>query len=310
MKKTYNFLSKSLLAIIICSLITTAIGVVALLLGYNPTTSWLKIKGACTIIFAIFGFGTACYALYMSINARSIHIEKIKRDSGFLKAASYLAFAVIFFIFSFELIKMILASYQEKFSAFFSIWRILKCFFALPCSLHFLFMALPTKYKRKKIKIPKILLFITSISTVFWAIFGLLSAYFYDFLTTMNILKIWQILIYLIFALFFLTEVKFEHIKPSPRLYIFVSSITFIASMAFTLTTIIGLISGIIPVEKSFSAVELTSSLMVGIYALSRCFAIANTMKHVIINSDSSSHSSKFDGHKHHHHHHSSHSDT
>ena len=308
MKKTYNFLIKSLIAIIIGAILTTAIGVIALALGYNDATSWLRLRGTCTIIFAIFGAATACYALYMSFKAEHIHIEKIRRGSGFLKAASFLAFAIIFFIFGFELVKVIVASYKESFSEFFSIWRILKFIFALPCAFHFLFMALPSKHKRKKIVIPKPLLYITSVGTVLWAIFGLLAAYFYTNLTTMNILKIWHILTFLVFTVFFLFEVKFEHLKPSPRIYIFISLITFITSMAFSLTAILGLMFGIIPSSNSFSAVELISALSVGIYALSRVYAIADTMKYVMHTRDSSSHSSKFDGHRHHHHH-SSHSD-
>ena len=84
---------------------------------------------------------------------------------------------------------------------------------------------------------------------------------------------------------------------------------TFITSMAFSLTAILGLMFEIIPSSNSFSAVELISALSVGVYALSRVYAIADTMKYVMLTRDSSSHSSKFDGHRHHHHHHhSSHS--
>ena len=307
MKKTYNFLRKSLLFVIIGAIATSAVGVVALALGYNNTTSWLQLKGACTIIFAIFGLATVGFTAFVSIKAENIHIEKIRKSSGFVKLTSFLAFAIIFFIFGFELVKTILASYKESFSSYFSIWRIMKFIFALPCSLHFLFMALPSKYKRKKIVIPKPLLYITSSSTVIWAIFGLLATYFYTQLTTMNILKIWHLLTFLVFIVFFLFEVKFEHIKPNPKAYIFVSLMAFIASMAFSLTTIIGLICGIIPASKSFSAVELTSAFVVGLYALSRVCALIGTMKYVLVTRDNSSHSSKFDSH--HHHHHSSHSD-
>lgn len=307
MKKTYKFLTKSLIAIIIGAILTSILGTIAFVLGYNDQTSWLRLRGACTIIFAIVGFATMCYAVFMSVKAKDIHIEKIRRSSGFSKTASCLAFLVLFFIFGHELIKIILASYQDKFGAFFSIWRILKFVFALPCSLYFLIMALPSKYKRKKIKVPKMLQYITGVSTVVWAIFGLLATYFYAFLATKNILKIWQILVYLVFTVFFLFEIKFEHIKPCPRAYICISSLTFITTMAFTLTTIISLACGIIPPGMSFSATELICSLTIGIYALSRVYAITDTMKYVLITSDKGSHSSKFDKHHHHHHHHSSH---
>ncbi|MBO5357054.1 MAG: hypothetical protein J6A95_04725 [Clostridia bacterium] len=306
MKETYKLLSKILLIIIIGAIITTIFGVVAVYLGYNNITNHLNIKGACTIIYLIFGALTVCCAGYAAFKVKSLHIKKIRKNSGFLKAASYLAFAVIFFTFCFELVRIIIASYTNSFLEYFSTWRLLKLAFSLPCSLHFLFMALPTKLRRRRVKIPKSILYITSVSTVLWAVFGLLSAYFYNQLTTTNILKIWQIIIYLIFAVFFLFEIKFEHIKPSSRAYLFTSLLAFIASMAFTLTTIIGLISGIIYSKNSFSALELLGSLVIGIYALSRMFAIKYTIKYVMSTSDNSSHSSKFDKHGHHHHHHSS----
>ncbi len=306
MKETYKLLSKILLVIIVGSVISTVFGVVAVYLGYNNTTNHLNIKGACTIIYLIFGALTVCCAGYAAFKVKSLHIKKIRRNSGFLKAASYLAFAVIFFTFCFELVRIVIASYTNSFSEFFTVWRLLKLVFSLPCSLHFLFMALPTKLRRIRVKIPKAILYITSVSTVLWAVSGLLSAYFYNQLATTNILKIWQIIIYLIFAVFFLFEIRFEHIKPSSRAYLFTSLLAFIASMAFTLTTIIGLISGIIYSRNSFSALELLGSLVIGIYALSRMFAIKYTIKYVMSTIDNSSHSSKFDKHGHHHHHSSS----
>ncbi len=308
MKETYKFLIKKLPIILIGSIITTVLGVVALILGYNSTTSWLRLRGVCTIIFALVGFATMCFAGYIAFKTKDVHIKKIKKSSGFLKTASYLVFAISFFIFGFELVKIILASYEANFSQYFSIWRILRFVFALPCSAHFLFMALPTRIKRKKVRIPKNLLYISSISTILWAIMGLLSTYFANEpgknLTTMNILKIWQILVYLSFAVFFLFEAKFEHINQAPRGYIFTGCLAFICAMAFTLTNLIGLVIRVIPSRNCFSAPELICLLSVGLYAFARIHAIPHTIKHVINNSDRSSFSSKFDKHRHHHHHH------
>ncbi len=307
MKETYKFLSIFLPFVAVGSFLTTAMGCVAFSLGYNPKTSWLYLHGACTIIFAIFGFATMCYAGFVAYKANNISIKKIRRNYGFLRVSSIISFCVILFVFGADLVKLILASYSDTYSTYFTTWRLFKFIFAFPCSLHFLLMALPTKYKRKKISIPKPLLYITSTSTVLWAVFGLLAAYFSKQLTTMNILKIWQIVVYLVFTIFFLFEIKFEHISQNPKSLIFTGCLSFIFAMAFSLSTLISVIVGIVPASKSFSMVELMSSIVIGVYAFSRVFAIANTMKHVIRNTDSSSHSSKFDGNHHHHHHHHHH---
>ena len=305
MKKTYKFLLKHLPIVLGCALATSAIGVIALILGYNDITSWLSLKGACTIIFIIFGLFSIGYVGYISYKTNDIHIKRIKKSSGFLRVCSCLAFAITLFIFGFELVKIILASYQSSFSEYFSVWRVLRFVFALPCSCYFLLMALPTKLKRRKVNIPKPIWYICSVSTILWAISGLLASYFSSQLSTMNILKIWQILVYLCFAVFFLFEAKFEHINQSPRAFIFTGCLALIVTMAFSLSSLICLAIGTISGHNSFSAPELICSVIIGLYAFSRIYAIPFTIKHVIETSDTHISSGE---HKHHHHRHSSNS--
>lgn len=308
MKETYKFLVKKLPLILAGSIITTIMGVIAMILGYNSSTSWLKLSGVCTIIFALFGFATMCFAGYIDYKTKDIHIKKIRKNSGFLRASAYLAFAISFFIFGFELVKIILASYEESFSDYFTVWRVLRFVFALPCSAHFLFVALPVKFKRKRINIPKKILYVSSVSTILWSIAGLLATYFANEpgknFSTMNILKIWQILVYLSFAVFFLFEAKFDHINQSSKGYIFTGCLAFICVMAFTLTNLICLALRIVPSRNCFSTPEMICLFAVGLYAFAKVYAIPNTMKYVIDNGDShSSHSSKSGKHRHHHHH-------
>ena len=117
-----------------------------------------------------------------------------------------------------------------------------------------------------------------------------------------NILKIWQLLIYLSFIIFFLFEVKFEHLndgKRTHRGFIFTGLLAFIASMAFSLTTTISMIFRIVPTETgvSFSAVEVFTSFVIGLYALSRVLAFLYTARVVAYNSDDSSSSRRFSSH-------------
>lgn len=291
MKKTYKFLVKNLPFILFGTLATSILGVVALYLGYNSITSRLKLDGACTIIFAILAIASVGYSIYVTAKTPDIHVKKIKRNAPFLRIMSCLAFCITLFIFGFELVKIIVASYQESFSSYFSLWRVLRFTFALPCSLYFLFMSLPSKFKRKRIKISKSAWYVCSVGTILWAVFGLLSSYFYKQLTTMNVLKIWHLIVYLSIALFFLFEAKFEHINQSPRAYIFFGCLSFILSMSFSLTNLICLTVGTIPAYNSFSTTDLLCTTILGLYAFSRICAIPYTIKHVMQTSDVSMHS-------------------
>ena len=307
MKKAYKFLTKHLLYIMLCALGTTLVGSLAMHLGYNKTTSWMKINGACTILFVIAILFTIGYAAFISFKVPECKITRIKKKFAFMKAMAILAFVLLFFMFIRETWTLILASYQGALPSYFTIWRILKYAFSFPASIYFLLVALPSKTRRRKrIKIPKAIQYVTSVSVILWCIFGLLAAYFYSQMSIKNILKIWQLLIYLVFIVFLLFEAKFEHLndgKKTHRGYIFTALLAFIASMAFSLTTTISMIFRIVPTETgiSFSAVEIFTSFVIGMYALSRVFAYNNTIRAVVYDGEDATVSHKFRSHRHHH---------
>lgn len=306
MKQGYKFLAKHLPILTCCSLATTAMGVVAMKLGYNAVTSWLQPLGVCTIIFALMCAFSIGYAAYISKKVPDIHLAKVKKKSAFLKISSIVSFVMIFFMFSLETRKLILASYSGSIPEFFTTWRVLKYIFAFPASVHFFLMALPSKIKRKKrIKIPKFINYIATLGVIFWSIFGLLSAYFYSQMSIKNILKIWQLIVYLAFILFFLFEAKFDHLnkgKSTSRGFIFAGCLAFILSCAFSLTSTLCMVFRIIPTESKivFSATEVFTSFAIGLYAFSKIFAYMHTAKIVAYNNDHNPSSSKFSNHHRH----------
>ena len=207
-------------------------------------------------------------------------------------------------MFALETRKLVLASYTDNLDAYFKGWRILKYIFALPASIHFLLMAIPSKTKRnKKIKIPKVLSYICSLSVIFWCIFGLLAVYTYDQLSIKNILVIWQLLIYLSFIVFFLFEAKFDLLnagKKSAKGFIFTGCLAFIVGISLSLTTTGCMILRIIKPEynNSFSATEVFTSFLIGIYIASKIYAYVRTAKIVVYNHDSSSSNSHHSTHQ------------
>lgn len=303
MKRAYKFLTKHLFYFLLCALGCTGVGSLAMYLGYNSTTSWLRVTGACTILFAIVILCSVFYAGFIAVKMPECTLTRIKKKCTFLKITSVLAFILLFFMFGRETWTLIKASYEEAIPTYFTTWRVLKYASSFPASIYFLIMALPSKNRRRKrIKIPKFLQYVTSVGVIFWCIFGLLAAYFYQIMSFKNILKIWQLLVYLSFIIFFLFEAKFEHLndgKKTHRGFIFTGLLAFIASMAFSLTTTISMIFRIVPTETSvsFSAIEVFTSFIIGLYAFSRIFAFVNTARAVVFNSDDSSSSRKFSTH-------------
>ncbi len=293
MKKAYKYLIKKLPIVMIGALISTLFGVLAFRFSYNVETSWLNIKSFCTIGFAVVLLAVIGYAIYTTCMVKHFHIAKIRKKFGFLRTCSLLACFVLTFFFVFDFVRLIVSSYSGLNS--FDGWRVVRFILSLPFAAYFLIMALPTRYKRKKLNVPKKLIYICSVCSVLWCVFSILTVYFYKGLTTTNILKLWQIVVYLAYAVFFLFEIKFELIGPCPKRYMSMGLVSFILSMAFTFSTIIARIFEFIPQSKSLSVVELLCSFVIGIYALARVYAIPQTMKHVINTTERDIFSSKFD---------------
>lgn len=311
MRRAYKFLAKHLPFVFCASIISAIIGLAAMKLGYNETTSWLQISGVCTILFALAILSTIGYAIYVICKADDARLARTKKNVNFTRVASIVAFIMIFFMFALETIKLVKASYRGSLEEYFTVWRVLKYIFALPASIHFAIMAIPSKSKRnKRIKIPKTISYIGSLGIILWCIFGLLAAYRAD-IGTNNILKIWQLLIYLGFIVFFLSEAKFDLLnsgKKSTKGFLITGCISFIITISLSLTTTLSNIFGVINknLQNSFSDTEVLTSLIIGIYIASRIYAYVRTVKVVAYNQDGSSSSNKFNS-NHSHTHHSSH---
>ena len=79
MKAAYKFLSKNLPFILFGSIITPIVGVAAMKLGYNSTTSWLKLTGACTILYVILALFNIGYSIFISYKMPSAVLTKINQ---------------------------------------------------------------------------------------------------------------------------------------------------------------------------------------------------------------------------------------
>lgn len=292
MKKAFKSLAKSLPFVVLGAVLSCVFGVLAFSFSYNKITSWLDLGSFCTLAFIFVLLFVIGYAIFVVCRVKHFHIAKIKRNSHFARTASSLCAIVVGFLFLFDFFRLAVSSYSQ--TGTFNAWRIIRFILSLPFTAYFVIMTLPSKIRRKKTKIPKYLRYICSTSAVLWCVFSILTIYFYKEMTTTNVLKLWQIILYLAYAIFFLYETKFELIEPCPKVFMISGLVSFILSIAFTLSTMISRMLNFIPQENSLSAVELVCSLVIGVYALSRVHAIPKTMKHVINNSEREFFSEKF----------------
>lgn len=297
MRKVYSFLRRHFIWAVVAGVACFALGMLAFALDYKKTTSRFSFPGIGSAIFLLVLAATAGYVIYFACHTKKLHITKIrKQSSNFLKLSTWLAAAMALVLFIYETSNIVtFAQYGEGLlQENFTFVRSTRYVLTLLLSAYFCVAALPAKFRRKKIVIPKPIKYILSISTVLWGIFGLLSVYFYEGLSFTNVLKLWQVLMYLVFIFFFLAEAQFEHIKPNGFIYICAALAAFTMSMAFNVSTIFALSTRLVDDMNSFSEIELVTSFSIALYALSRVHAIQRTMKHVMDNSDKHSFSSKF----------------
>lgn len=291
MQKTLNLFKKMLPIIISLTMGAFFFGLLSFIYYYNNATMSVNFKSIISIIYIIF---TACAygtAIAFSVKAKHIHIRKIKRTNNFFKFSSLLAAIMATALFLFDFFRFVTV---ESLS---SSWRLVRLIFFIPLICHIVIGLIPKKYKRHTIVVPKWLKIASSVGSVLWSIFGLLTIYFWNALPTTNFFKLMHVFFYLFAILFFLFEAKFELLKPNHRLYIFFSLALFIHSVTFVGTTMFAKLFGSLS-KVALSEFELVCALCIGIYALSRVYSIAVTLRHIKENSDDIHHSRKFDAPK------------
>ncbi len=294
MKKVYDFFRKFYWLPIIGVILNAIFGLVAFGLDYS--NEQFKFPGVGSILFIIFLVSSLGFCVFFAFKTKHLHITKIRnQSSNFMKLASWLACAASLLFFLFETAKIIATPYLENPSAF-TFPRIARYILCLPLSAYFFFEAFPTKIKKTKIVIPNIVKYILSTCTILWGIFSIFHMYFYQELSTTNMLKNWQLIYYLVITLFFLFEAKFKYVNQKGFAFVLLSSALFIIATSFSVTVILSLSFSFLPLDysESFTEIEYVTAFIYGLYAFARLHAIKRTMKHIMDNDEKGTYSSKF----------------
>lgn len=294
MKKVYDFFRKFYWLFIVGVLLNVIFGILAF--GKDYENEQFVFPGVGSILFLVLLVASLSFAVFFAFKTQHLHITKVRNQtSNFLKLASWLACAITIFFFGYETLKLVLTPYVENASAF-TFPRIVRYILSLPVAAYFFFEAFPTKIKKKKIVIPRFINYILSVCTIIWGIMSILAVYFYEKLSTTNMLKNWQIIFYLALTLFFLFEAKFKHVNQKGFCYVLSSAVLFILAVSFSITVVLSLSFGFIPLDhsESFTEVEYMLGFLYGLYAFARLHAMQKTMKHIMDNDDRGTFSSKF----------------
>lgn len=295
MEKTLSLFKKFLPIIIVVSFVATVFGLFTLMYYYDKSTISIQFKNIIPIITAVFLVAAYGVAICFSLKVKTLHIKRIKKDSNFSKFATALAAVLVTALFLFNFIQLVQNSSLPVF-------KVLRLIVSIPFIAYLVLGLIPRKINRKVVKIPTWLTYIASVCAILWCIFSLLALYFWSgpqALPTTNVFRLFHLFYYAVAIVFFISEVGFEIFSKGHKLYVLASSCLFITSCVITGSIMFAIFLGKIP-EVSLSAIEIFASFSIGIYALSKMFAVGKTISHVMKQEDSSR------SHHHHHHHKSS----
>ena len=291
MEKTYSAFKKFIPIILVLSLLSIIFGVFTLLHYYDKYTISIQFSNVIPIFAIIFTVLTVVAYIILAVKTPTLHVKRLKRDSGFSKFASALAAAFVTALFLFDFIRFVSPSTALMTT------KIIRLPVSIPFIAYFVLELIPSKIKRKKISIPSWVPVLCSLCAIAWCVIGALSTYFWSGLPITNFFKISHILYYILGALFFLADFAFNHFGKGHRLYI-ISAFSFFAIVAiFTGSTTVGTLAGWLQ-DMTISQFELVTAIALGIFALSKMIAVPYTIKYVLKREGRNSHRS-------HHHHHS-----
>ncbi len=285
-KKTYKTMNIFLPIILGLGLLTVPFGILTFIFNYNSVTKNVNFAQVAPVLFLIILAGAIGVSIALTVKVKTFHITRLKRDSAFLKFASLLASIMVLVLFAYDFYKFLFTT------DIISVLKIIRLVFAFPFAIHLFLSFLPRRINRRPVQVPKWLSLGCAISSILWSLIGLMALYFSSI--PQNFFTITHTLFYVIVVLYFLFEIKFQFINQgSTRAHLITALLLFAFTMAVACSATIALMAGKIS-NVGISAFEFVCAWSLGLYALSRIFAVKSTLKHVLDSADTDMSSSKF----------------
>jgi len=296
MEKNYSLFKKYLPILIIVSVVGLIFGLFSLAYdSYNPATVSVNFTDVIPIFWLAFLAISYIIAFVFTFQVKDLHINRVKKSSSFSKFAALLSAGLVTALFMFNFVQFV------QLESSLSPAKIARLVVSIPFIAYLIIGILPKTIHKKKIVIPKWITPICAIGAIAWCISSLFAIYFWggvSALPTTNFFRLTHMLYLALATVFFLAEVGFEMLGKGHRLYILSAACLFVTTTVITGTVMVASFLGK-GKEISISGFEIFVGVALGIYALSKLFAIQHTIKHVMKQQ-------KEGIHRHHHHHHSS----
>lgn len=275
MKKT-NELFKILIPVLLAA---TAIAVVfaslALCLTYSIDNGNIDMKSPYAVLFVTTMLIALIAPIVIVVLFKELKITRTKRDLPFGKISAVL-FLISTFVYTLsDMVFMVSSSFQ--------IWRFLRALVAIFVMIFAILEFLPSKIKVS----PFAKNFLNGCVPVYTAL-SIMAIYFNPQYLP-EYFKILYIIAYAAITLFFLYDFKWRLVPTNAKAY------TAISTMGFTLPVIISLTSivGFFFKGSEFSQDNITISIFemfflctLGIYALSKVFAVKKTVAYVVVETE------------------------
>ena len=297
MEKNYALFKKYLPILIVVTVIGLIFSLFTLAYdSYDPATITVDFGGVIPIFWIAFLVISYAVAFMFAFQVKNLHIKRIKKNSSFSKFAALLAAGLITALFLFNFIQFV------KLERSLSTAKIVRLIFSIPFIAYLIVGIIPKEFHRKRIEIPKWIAPVSAIGAIAWCISSLFAIYFWtgaSALPTTNFFRLTHMFYLALATLFFLSEIGFEMLGKGHKLYVLTATCLFVTTTVITGTIMVANFLGQAK-EISISGFEIFVGVALGVYALSRLFAIQYTLKYVM--------KQQKDGtgrHHHHHHHHS-----
>ena len=303
MEKNYALFKKYLPIIIVLSVVGLIFGVFAIAYSYNKALVSINFSDVIPVFWMGFLGLSYIMCFVFTFQVKGMHIKRLKKNSSFSKFAALLAAGLVTALFLFNFFQFV----QQKFQL--PAFKIVRLIFSVPFIAYLIVGIIPKRFRRKQIKLPKWLLPISAVCALTWCILSILAIYFWSgegALPTTNFFRLTHMFYLVVTTLFLLAEIGFEMFAKGHRFYILTASCLFVTTVVLTGSTTAGMFLGKISTEMSISAIEIFVGVALGVYALSKLFAMQYTMKYVM---KQEKNGNKRRHHHHHHRHHHHHSD-
>lgn len=256
---------------LIATVVAVVFAALALCLTYAPDHGNIDMKSSYAVFFVTTILIALVLPILFVIGFKDLKITRTKRDLPFGRVASAL---FLLSLFAFTITDMIFMT-----SGSFQAWRFFRALIAIFVAIFAVFEFLPSKTKVSTFAKN----FVNGCVPIYTAL-SILAIYFNPTYVP-EFFKILFVIAYAILTLFFLYDFKWRLVKTNAKAY------TAISTMAFTFPVVISLASiiGFICKSDEFSQSQITISIFemifvcaLGIYALSKVFAIKATVEYII----------------------------